>query len=318
MPAGGWPLQWAMAAPLLLFAAASPAEQSVVMPDLAQRLERHVRTLTSIQPPRNFAHPAGLEKAATYIESELQAVGWPVASQPYAVNGNRYRNLRALRGPADAERVVVGAHYDVHGDLPGADDNASAVAIMLEVARELGDFEPALGLELVAFTLEEHPAFSMGVMGSGVHAASLREQGVELRLMLALEMLGYYVDTPGSQRFPLPGLSWWYPDRGNFVALIGRFAEFFSLRKVAGAMRKTGGVPMHYLASPVAFDGISRSDHRNYWEAGYPAIMVTDSAFYRNPHYHQPTDTADTLDYRRMAQLVPQIAAAVRALCRPE
>lgn len=283
--------------------------------DLQSRLRAHVEYLTGLQPARNFDNPESLDRAAGYIGRQFESAGWFVKEQPYEVKKNIYRNLSARRGDRDKPRVVVGAHYDVHGELPGADDNASAVAVMIEVARVLGSYQPSTGLEFVAYTLEENPAYSMGMMGSDQHAASLAKNRRPVRLMMSLEMLGYYTDEPGSQSFPLPGLSWWYPDTGNFLALIGRFSEFSKLRRMAAVMNETGELPVHYLASPVRFDGISRSDHRNYWEHDFPAIMVTDSAFYRNPNYHKITDTADTLDYARMAQLVPQLAAAIRDLC---
>jgi len=283
----------------------------------AARLEGHVRALTAIEPPRNFFHPAGLDKAARYIASELEASGWTVDEQTFEVDGNTYRNLRALRGPEDAPRVVVGAHYDVHGDLPGADDNASGVAVLIELARTLGEYRPDIGLELVAVTLEEQPAFSRDIMGSAQHAELLAEQGVEVKLMMSLEMLGYYRDEPDSQVYPVPGMQLIYGDTGDFVGLVGRLQEAFDLWRLAGAMRPQTEVPVRMLASPVTLPGIASSDHRNYWAQGWPAIMVTDTAYYRNPNYHRSSDTPDTLDYRRMSALVPGLAAGVRALTGP-
>lgn len=277
-------------------------------------LESHVRFLTGLEPPRNFQHPESLDAAAEYIDARLQSAGWRTGTQTYTVGGRTYRNIRALRGPADAPRVVVGAHYDVHGELPGADDNASGVAVLLALAEGLSDYRPAIGLELVAFTLEEQPAFARGIMGSAVHADALAEAGVEVRAMLALEMLGYFRERPGTQRFPVPGLDWWYPDTGDFVGLIGRWRERGLLGRLAADMNAAGRVPVHYLASPLDFPGLGNSDHRNYWAHDWPALMVTDTAFYRNPNYHTRFDVPGTLDYRRMAAFVPALAAAVREL----
>lgn len=277
-------------------------------------LESHVRFLAGLEPPRSFDHPESLDEAAAYIGARLNEAGWETEAQVYTVDGREYRNVRALRGPADAPRVVVGAHYDVHGELPGADDNASGVAVLLGLARALSGFEPDIGLELVGFTLEEQPAFARGIMGSAKHAEMLAERGVAVRAMLSLEMLGYYRDLPGAQRFPAPGLGLLYPDTGNFVGLIGRWAERGLLERLAGRMRAAGGIPVHYLASPLDFPGLGNSDHRSYWARDWPALMVTDTAYYRNPNYHTRFDIPGTLDYTRMAAVVPALAAAVRDL----
>lgn len=284
--------------------------------DTETRLRRHVEVLTAIDPPRNFHNPASLDAAAGYIRAQLEEAGWEVRDQVYEVDGAAYRNLVARRGDPDAPRLVVGAHYDVHGDTPGADDNASGVAVLIELARVLADYRPDRGLELVAYTLEEQPAFARGIMGSARHAENLAREDVDVAGMLALEMLGYYREEPGTQGFPAPFLDWLYPDTGDFIGLIGRLRDLNLLRRTAAAMRSTGGVEVHYLASPVSFRGLDSSDHRSYWEAGWNAIMVTDTAYYRNPNYHRAGDTPDTLDYGRMAALVPQIAAAVRKLTR--
>ncbi|MDT0634221.1 M28 family peptidase [Spectribacter hydrogenooxidans] len=281
-------------------------------------LAGHVEFLATLDPPRNFDHPGSLDRAAAYIEEQLERAGWTTREQPFEVRGNTYRNIVARRGPADAPRVIVGAHYDVHGDLPGADDNASGVAVLIELARMLADYEPAVGLELVAFTLEEQPAFSLGAMGSAHHADQLVAAGVEVRAMLALEMLGYFRDLPGTQRFPVPVLGWWYPTTGNFVGLIGRWRDRPLMQQVQAGMRAGGDVPVHYLASPLDFPGLDNSDHRNYWPHGWPAAMVTDTAYYRNPNYHTRFDIPGTLDYQRMAALVPALAAAVRSLTQTE
>lgn len=277
-------------------------------------LEAHARFLAGVEPPRSIRHPDSLDAAADYIAAHLEAAGWEAFPQAYTVDGSRYRNVRALRGPRDAPRVVIGAHYDVHGELPGADDNASGVAMLLALADALSEYQPDIGLELVAFTLEERPAFARGIMGSAVHAESLAEHGVEVRLMLALEMVGYYRERPGTQRYPIPGMGLFYPDSGDFLALIGRWREREVLDRIATIMNNNGPVAVHYLASPVNFGGLNNSDHRNYWAHGWPALMVTDTAYYRNPNYHTRFDVPATLNYRYMAALVPALAAAVRAL----
>jgi hypothetical protein len=279
------------------------------------RLEAHVRTLAETFTPRDASHPEILDQAAGYIREELQAAGGLVEDQPFKVRrGTTYRNVTARFGPETRERIVVGAHYDAPRSSPGADDNASGVAGLLELARLLGKDPPRTRIELVAYTLEEPPYFGGPSMGSAVHAASLRRQGIALRAMICLEMIGYFSDDPGSQRFPLPALGLLYPSTGNFITVVGRLGEGSLVRRVKNAMRSASPLDVKALCAPASLRGISRSDHRNYWRAGYPAVMITDTAFYRNRNYHRASDTPDTLDYRRMAMVVQGLDAAVRKL----
>jgi Zn-dependent M28 family amino/carboxypeptidase len=219
---------------------------------------------------------------------------------------------------------VVGAHYDAAGPYPGADDNASGVAGLIELAHLLGTSvgtsvgKTALNtqVELVAFTLEEPPYFASSAMGSAVHAQSLRRQRVPVRAMLALEMIGYFSDAPGSQQFPLPCLKLLYPSTGNFITVAGKLGQGALVRRVKRAMRSASPLGVESISAPPSLLGISLSDHRNYWEAGYPAVMITDTAFYRNDNYHGATDTPDTLDYERMARVVQGVRAAVTDLAK--
>lgn len=301
----------------LFLAAAVPQAENLVTaasPPLADRLEAHVRFLTGLNPPRNFDNPESLERAADYVREHFRDAGLEPEGQIFQVQGNRYRNVRAFIGPEDAPVVVVGAHYDVHGPLPGADDNASAVAVLLELAPLLAKAEIGKRIELVGYTLEEQPAFGLGEMGSGHHARLLKQQGVPVHAMLSLEMLGYYSDEPGSQKFPYPGFGLIYPDTGNFVGVVGRLSDWWLIRDLRNAMRPAMQMPVHALASPIEFYGLANSDHRNFWDAGYSAVMVTDTAFYRNPNYHKASDTPDTLDYGRMAQVVTGLEAAISKL----
>ncbi|MDQ2695285.1 MAG: M28 family peptidase, partial [Pseudomonadota bacterium] len=256
------------------------------------RLEAHVRTLSERLVPRDAAHPQNLDRAAAYIRGELQRAGGAVEDQPYAVHGRTYRNVIARFGAETAERIVVGAHYDTDGPYPGADDNASGVAALIELAYLLGRAPPPLTVELVAYTLEEMPYFRTPHMGSAVHAASLKGQGIALRLMISLEMLGYYSTAPGSQRYPLPVLKLLYPDRGDFIAVVGKLDQPGVVRRVKRAMQTAASLPVYSINAPRSLVGVDFSDQLNYWEAGYPAVMITDTAFYRNPHYHTAQDTA--------------------------
>lgn len=278
------------------------------------RLEAHVRMLSGTLSPRDAAHPQGIEAAAAYVRAEFERAGGEVSEQRYDVAGTTYRNVIAAFGPAGGERVVVGAHYDAAGPLPGADDNASGVAGLIELAYLLAKSPPRLRVELVAFALEEPPFFRTPHMGSAVHARSLREQGVRVRAMLSLEMIGYFSEREGSQRLPSPLLKAVYPTRGDFITIVGKMDQGALVRAVKRAMRGATPLPVYSINAPRAIPGVDFSDHANYWDAGYEALMVTDTAFYRNPNYHTRADTADTLDYARMAMVVRGVYGAVLAL----
>jgi Zn-dependent M28 family amino/carboxypeptidase len=277
-------------------------------------LEAHVRFLTSAEPPRSFMHPAGLELAAAYIADGLRRSGARVSEQPYSDGALRTRNLIATFGPDTGPRIVVGAHYDVFGELPGADDNASGVAGLLELARLLGGQSLASPVELVAYSTEEPPFFATQSMGSAVHAASLARMGVRVRAMISLEMIGYY--SP-SQLDRSALFSLLYPRDGRFVALVGRWADRDLVRLAKQCFRGATQVKAVSYSGPVAV-GADLSDHLNYWAHGFPAFMVTDTAFLRNPNYHDVGDTADTLDYRRMAGVVDGVLNTVLHLAGGE
>lgn len=286
-----------------------------IAPEPAE-LHRHVAALTDLGGFRSYEHPDVLDRAASYIASQWQAAGFKVEEQAYEVGGVRVRNLVVGYGPDTDPVVVVGAHYDVCGDQDGADDNASAVASMLELARLLAEHRPSIArrLELVAFTLEEPPFFRTDAMGSAVHVRSLRQRGVRVSAMVCLEMVGYFTDRPRSQRFPIPGLGLLYPNTGNFVAVVGNLKGRRLTREVKASMAGACAVPVHSINAPALVPGVDLSDHLNYWREGIPAVMITDTAFYRNPNYHMPSDSARTLDYERMAEVVKGLYPAVCSL----
>ena len=283
-----------------------------------QRLEAHVRMLAETLAPRDYKRQDNLDRVAAYVAAQLGATGARVTEQAYAAEGaGRYRNVIGSFGPDTGERVVVGAHYDAAGALPGADDNASGVAGLLELARRLGSGgAPSARVDLVAFTLEEPPYYDTPWMGSHVHAAALRREGAAVRAMISLEMIGYFSDALGSQRLPNPLLRLVYPSRANFIAVIGRLADTRLTRRVKRAMQGASAVDVYSMNAPTWVPGIDFSDHRSYWAHGYPAIMVTDTAFYRNERYHTVRDTPDSLDYRRMAEVVRGVHRAVLMLAR--
>lgn len=293
------------------------------------RLEAHVKRLSVDFFPRSHDQANNLDRASRYIVDQFKAAGAAVTLQHEKVGGVSYSNVIARFGPLSGPLLVIGAHYDSnahtgHGNAnsaafsmdthtPGADDNASGVAGLLELARLLGQTDHSSAIELVAYTLEEAPHFRSEHMGSVWHARALKAAGRDVRLMLSLEMIGYFRDAPGSQAFPFPGMSYLYSDRGNFIALVGRFGNFGQMRRVKALMTGATKLPIYSINAPPFVPGIDLSDHRSYWDEGYPALMVTDTAFYRNPHYHQASDTYDTLDYRRMAEVVKAVYALTQA-----
>jgi Zn-dependent M28 family amino/carboxypeptidase len=264
--------------------------------------------------PRSEAYPDNLDKTANYIEQKFKAAGGRVSFQPFSTGGRTYRNVIGSYGPETDERIVVGAHYDAFSIYPAADDNASGLAGLLELARLLQHTAPKLRVDLVAFTLEEPPFFRTDLMGSAVYAESLRATGAKVRGMFSLEMIGYFTDSEDSQQFPNILLKMLYPSRGNFITVVGRFSDIGLTRSVKKSMKGACSLPVYSLTAPSFFPGIDFSDHMNFWNRGYPAVMITDTAFFRNTAYHTPQDTADRLDYQKMADVVEGVYAAVISL----
>ncbi len=288
-------------------------QPSADLTDLAARLRRHVETLARTpRTPGTGEHRA----AADYIRGALQAAGFAVREGRTQEAGMPCVNLLAdpLPHRPDLPLFIVGAHYDSGTETPGADDNASAVAALLELAAAVRphlDGASACRLQLVAYDLEEY-----GMIGSHLHAGDLKRAGERVRGMISLEMLGYTDHRPGSQRLPEP-VRHLYPDVGNFIGVCGTDDSLALIQAVAEGMKSVPGLPVECLAVPergMMMMDVRLSDHSSFWDAGYPALMITDTSFYRNPHYHQPTDTPDTLDYSFLAKVTAGVCAAVRRL----
>ncbi len=280
------------------------------------KLETHVRTLSQSFVPRDESHPENLDRCAAYIRREFELANARVSEQPFTVDGKNYRNVIAHFGPETKEMVVVGAHYDTAGPLPGADDNASGVAGLLELARLLGNRQLPMRVELVAYTLEEPPFFRSEQMGSAMHAKALKREGAVVRVMFSLEMIGYFSDAPDSQHFPSSAFSLFYPTKGNFISVVGKIGDAMLVRRIKKAMTGATSLPVYSINAPQRIPGVDLSDNLSYWRAGYPAVMITDTAFYRNANYHTQDDTAERLDYRRMGQTVEGVYAAVIDMTR--
>jgi Zn-dependent M28 family amino/carboxypeptidase len=279
----------------------------------SRTLKEHVEYLCDFDRARSTSHPEYLDSAALYLEEQLSNYPLEVQRQEYEMPFGRVRNLIASFGPENGPRIIVGAHYDVAGEQPGADDNASGVAGLLELARLLSEHPGRLSkrIDLVAYTLEEPPYFGTEQMGSYIHAKSLNDQKAEIELMISLEMIGCFSDEPGSQAYPIGLMKLFYPTKGNFIAVVSNLRSGRAAGRFAGMMKKKCNIPIKRLAAPTFVTGVDFSDHRNYWHFGYKAIMITDTAFLRNKNYHEKTDTPETLDYVKMAEVVNGVYFAI-------
>lgn len=291
-----------------------PADGAVQ--ETRDRLITHINSLCAPE-ERNYLELSGLAAARLYIEEQLQANGYRVELQKYDIGDNTYANVIAeLEGnDRPGEILVVGAHYDAVIGTTGADDNASGVAALLELARSLQGQQFPRTVRFIFFVNEEPPFFMSAAMGSYVAAKQSRETGENIIGMLSLEMLGFYSDRPGSQRY-LPPLNFFYPDRGNFIAFVSNLGSRSLLTRSLELFRREATFPSEGIAAPEFLPGVNWSDHYSYWKNGYPAIMVTDTALYRNPFYHTPQDTPDKLDYEQMAYVVRGLENVVKGLLR--
>lgn len=267
---------------------------------------KDVEFLTSVNPARNFMNVASLDKVAQYIEDEFEKAGGKPEVQTWRAERNEYKNVIVSYNAEKSKRLVVGAHYDVCGDQPGADDNASAVAGLLETARLVFEHQPVLDyrIDFVAYCLEEPPFFASDFMGSYIHAKSLHDNNIDVIGMICYEMIGYFSDAPYSQPYPSPELAKIYPDKANFIIVVGvqTYAAFNN--KVHQLMSKDSKIDVQLINFPPG-DGLAGlSDQRNYWKFGYNALMINDTAFIRNPHYHMKSDTIDTLDFEKMTEVI--------------
>ena len=275
---------------------------------LAGQLRDDVRALAGEIGERSVRSPEANRRAAERIEASLRAAGL----DPRIQDGNVAAEVRGSSLPD--EIVIVGAHYDSAEGSPGANDNATGVAATLALARRFARSAPERTLRFVAFANEEPPSFGTDAMGSRIDARACRERGEDIVAMLSLETLGCYTDEPGSQRYPLPLLNLLYPDRGDFVTFVGNVASGSLVRRAIGAFRERAGFPSEGAALPGWIPGVGWSDHDSYWREGYPAIMVTDTALFRDPRYHTAGDRPEHVDFGRLARVVEGLVAVVEEL----
>jgi Zn-dependent M28 family amino/carboxypeptidase len=280
-------------------------------------LEATVRHLSGEIGERHFRRAHALDEALNFIREELGRSNVAATDHPFEVSGRQFTNVEVIiparSGATEQGCIVVGAHYDTVPATPGADDNATGVAALLELARQLSHERFERIVRLVFFPNEEPPFFPDAGMGSAAYAAELRRAAVDVHVMISLEMLGYYTDRPNSQRYP-PGLSLFYPNRGNFIGFVSNLLSRNRLREVKDAFSASCDFPCESLAAPEWTVVVGLSDHSSFWKQGYPGLMVTDTAFMRNPHYHQASDTADTLDFERFAKVTEGLVGTVKRL----
>ena len=285
---------------------------------LAGRLRRHVEHLAGGIGCRNVVTHKKLAQAADYIAAQCIAAGFACHTQTFEVHGVPCRNLEVEipGGTQPDEVVVIGAHYDTCGDAPGANDNGSGVAALLELARDFSGVKPACTLRFVAFVNEEPPFFQTENMGSLVYARACRMHGDHLVAMLALETIGYFSDVEHSQRYP-PPFNLLYPNRGNFIGFIGNLSSRALVRKCVRSFRAHAQFPSEGGALPGFIMGVGWSDHWSFWQVGCPAVMVTDTAPFRYPHYHLLSDTPDKLNYERLARVTIGLKTVIGELAQP-
>jgi hypothetical protein len=284
---------------------------------LSINLKNHIQELASNIGERHIdiKRYGSLVAAASYIEATLITYGYNPRSQPYEVHDKRVRNIEVeVPGTSHAgEIIIIGAHYDTITGTPGANDNASGVSALLELSRLLANTKPERTIRLVFFVNEEPPYFHTSRMGSRVYAARSRQQGERIIAMISLETIGYYTDEPGSQPYPFP-LSIFYPDRGNFIAFVSDISSRRLLYQSIAAFRESTEFPSEGISAPRWLTGVDWSDHWSFWQEGYQAIMITDTAVYRYPYYHTKEDTIDKIDFNRLARVVAGIIRTIPVL----
>tara|TARA_R110002096_G_scaffold6222_8_gene28795 strand:+ start:13214 stop:14149 length:936 start_codon:yes stop_codon:yes gene_type:complete len=278
------------------------------------RIKTDLIKITQTPKSRNYQNIKTLNTVADYIKFELGKVSDSTTFQPYQVNGKTYKNVIGSIGTNHKERIIIGAHYDVFGNQQGADDNASGVSGLLELARLLSKEELNYRIDFVAYTLEEPPFFRTQQMGSYIHANYLQVNNIPVKGMICLEMIGYYSNKKGSQNYPISEMNLLYGDIANFITVVqneksGEFGNQIQLLMKEQSLIRTISFKGSSLVS-----GVDYSDHLNYWNFNYPAVMITNTSFYRNKNYHTKNDTIETLDLNKMSAVIEQLYITIKQL----
>jgi len=274
-------------------------------------IDKHLVALTKTKGFRSYRDLRTLNNAAQYIYNHFEKYADTVYFQEFDVDGKIYKNVVCSFKGENEKAIIVGAHYDVCGNQEGADDNASGVVGLLELARMLKGKKLKNRIEIVAYTLEEPPFFKTHQMGSYVHAASLDENKTKVLGMVCLEMIGYFDDAPNSQEYPVKFLSIIYGKKGDYITLVNKFGKGRFARKFNRKFKKQKLIKTKKFTGPKILPGVDFSDHLNYWKFGYSAVMITDTSFYRNPNYHETTDKIDTLNIPKMAKVIDSVFVAI-------
>jgi len=278
------------------------------------RIKRDLDSIIKTPEYRNYKNIQSLNKVASYIKKEFHKVSDSVVEQKFNIGENQYKNIICSINTDKKERIVIGAHYDVCGDQDGADDNASGVSGLLELARLLKNEKLKYRIDFVAFTLEEPPFFGTDNMGSSIHAKYISDNKIPLKGMICLEMIGYFNANPHSQKYPISFLSWFYGNKADFITVVQKFGNGNFGNEVKNLMQKNKLLPTKSFKGPASLSGIDFSDHRNYWNYGYSAVMITNTSFYRNNNYHEKTDKIETLDIKRMALTIEELYQSVKLI----
>jgi hypothetical protein len=285
----------------------------------AEKLHNHIEFLAGKLGEHNVFNFRKLQAAADYIEQQWRAQGYTVERQTYRAAGLDCANLEVTRSGTrlPGEIVLVGAHYDSVDGSPGANDNGSGVAAMLELSRFVADRDSPRTIRFVAFVNEEPPFFETEEMGSRVYARAARARGDDIRAMLSLETMGFYSDVPGSQHYPT-FFRMFYPDRGNFIGFISDLSSRPLLNRVVAGFRAHSDFPAECVSTSRRIVGISWSDHASFWREGYQALMVTDTAPFRYPYYHTAQDTADKVNCEALARVTEGLCGVVATLAEAD
>lgn len=277
-------------------------------------IKNHMMKLTKTKGFRTFNNFPLLDRTAEYIDSVFRLYSDSTGMQSYLVEGRIYNNVLCSFGTENKERIIIGAHYDVCGPQEGADDNASGIVGLLELARQLKGKKLNYRIDLVAYTLEEPPYFKTEYMGSYVHAKFLADNKINVFGMVSLEMIAYFKDEKNTQKYPMKFLSVIYGNRGNYITMVNKFGAGEFARSFSSDFKSAKTIRTKKFVGPKVLPGIDFSDHLNYWLFGYSALMVTDTAFYRNRNYHQTTDTMETLDFDRMAKVIDGVLTVLEGM----
>ena len=280
----------------------------------SSQIEKDLKILTKIKKPRNYKNVASLNFVAKYISEEFKKVCDSVAFQTFTVDKEEYKNVIGSIGVNRSKRIVIGAHYDVFENSEGADDNASGVAGLLELARLLSKEELKYRIDFVAYTLEEPPFFRTTKMGSYVHAKYLDDNDIDIKGMICLESIGYFNEESNSQNYPMNKMSSIYGAKGNFIMVVQNEKKEKFSSQISNLMIKQGLIETKSFIGSSLLLGVDFSDHFNYWNFNFDAVMITNTAFYRNKNYHTKEDVLKTLDLKKLNQVIEQLYKTIISL----